>query len=211
MGRPWIVITLFVCFALLAWVRYVYPSRLLKLIEATFNERMTKQMMREEHVFSNRASVLLLFLFSVSVSFHFYFIGAYFLGFWSTTDFAPFILILAGVVLFSLMHWAVHMASRFLLWNGYGIREYTYTIALINKSSVVLLLPLALILGFVSKTLFVPFVWLMLLVVLGLVLYRLYRGVRIALEHQVNWFYFICYLCALEILPILLMVKALSE
>ena len=208
LAEDWMIVVLILGSAILAWVRYGFPKRLPRLINSIISHRSMKQMMREESLFSHRASQGLallfllsaaLFLFLLSVSFDFYPLNLQGITLY---------VIYFGVLFFTYM--VKIIANRliiFLMEENYGLEDYLFNVAIINMGIGILLLPVVILIAylpveyatFIAKT--------SAYFVLIVFIYRVIRGAIIALEAKANYIYIILYLCGLEILPIALCAK----
>jgi len=207
-SSPWLV-TFLLAFGLLAWIRYNYPGRWNKTIQSTFNVRMTKQFMREESLFSHKSSAVFLFLFCVAVGLVLYLLVYNFIPN-ALGTISPFYLI-GGILLLSVAHWGLHVLAALLMKEKEVINEYLFTISLIHRTAVLVLLPLAFIVAYTGEKTRKIFLFLSLIALAAIIVYRIIRGLRAVLEVKTSGFYFILYLCALEILPLLLLGKGLMD
>jgi len=89
-------------------------------------------------------------------------------------------------------------------------REYLYTGYSYNKLMGILFLPLNFVLVFTSGTLNEYIIYLSLFTLIMLLIVKILRGVIFSMEKGVFSFYLFLYLCALEIVPILLLYKWFS-
>jgi hypothetical protein len=89
-------------------------------------------------------------------------------------------------------------------------REYLYTGYSYNKLMGILFLPLNFVLVFTSGTLNESILYLSLLTLIMLLIVKIFRGLIFSMEKGVFSFYLFLYLCALEIVPILLLYKWFS-
>lgn|GEM_PF-770143 len=207
--EPWMIGVFLFCLGILAYLRIAYGKRLERMAGGLLRIQILRQIMAEEIVFTQRASTLLfinfvclfaLFLFAV-VQFRF---PSQPIAF----DFTAYVilaLVILGVYLLKLI------GGFFLRWlfSDKGlIREFLFEAMLIQCALGVILLPTMAIFLFsvgAERTF-------LLQLCLGLLafswIFRIIQGIRLSTAHQVSAVYIILYLCTLEILPVLALLKA---
>jgi hypothetical protein len=205
-AEPWIFVLVVVCMAILAVVQRVYPNRLRNLFRTVFNQRITQQIMREEAVFSHRASWLLLLVSALSLSAITYLAGRY-LGYAMIPKYYGYLLGL--LVLFFVFRQIMRALFGLISGNDAGFTEFNFVSAAIYKALGLLLLPLLVLIGYLPRELAIAGFYLGIGVLLLAMLYRLIRGWRVGRTHRHRSFYMIFYLCALELMPSLLVLKLL--
>ncbi|NNC83788.1 MAG: DUF4271 domain-containing protein [Flavobacteriales bacterium] len=210
LGQPWIFLLLLLCMALLAYVHNMYPARFFKLFKSTFNERMTRQVMREEMVFSHRASLILLLTSALAFAMLIWLIAGYFME-TSVPDLRLYWILLAGVSAWVIGRQLIRSSLEQLLDQDYGLREFNFVSALIYKAMCFGFVPLAFLLAFLDMDV-IP----VLLILTGTWLllgmgFRFYRGWMIGRHYKAPFFYTILYLCALELIPTLVLIRFIQS
>jgi hypothetical protein len=167
--------------------------------------------MREELVFSHRASIVLTVVFFLTGSVYLYEIDNIFNL--SIIDSEGFSLWFNYLILLTMIY-TIKVSSMQLvklLANGdFGLEEYQYNVFLINNAAGVVLFPFVLVSAYLYKS-EASGVLIAGGIVIGLFLfYRLTRGLFSAFSNRIPLFYIILYLCSLEILPLLILFKALQ-
>lgn len=197
-----------VCLGILAYLRIAYAKRLDRLAVGLVRIQLLRQIMAEEIVFTQRPTMLLFLNFILLLAL--FIIGM--LNVLSPTDTNSFDLGAFGVL--SLIIAAIY-AGKFILgavmrwlFNDRGlIREYLFETMIIQCALGIILIPtLALLLFSVGSDrhiiLQIAFIFLALAW-----LYRILQGLRLSMAYPVSWVYIILYLCTLEILPLLALLK----
>lgn len=211
LASEWIALLFLSILLCLLWVKVNYSRRFELLFGAIVNPRFLRQLMREELVFSHRASVVLtvvffltgsLFLFELDNIFNLSIIENEGLGLWF------------NYLILLLMIYTIKVSSMQLvrlIGNGdFGLEEYQYNVFLINNAVGVVLFPFVLMGAYLYKT-EASGVLLAGVGIFGLLfIYRLSRGIFSALSNRIPLFYIILYLCSLEILPLLILIKSLQ-
>ncbi len=167
--------------------------------------------MREELVFSHRASIVLsvvfflvgsLFLFELDNIFQFNIIDAQGFNLWGS-----YLILLSMIYVIK-----VSSIQLVKLISGaeYGLEEYQYNVFLINNALGVILLPIVCLGAYFYQEQAKPVLLIGVIILAISLLYRLGRGIFSAFENRIPLFYIILYLCSLEILPLLILFKAVK-
>ncbi len=209
----WFTIILFIVIFGFMWIRVFYLKILRQIINAFFSTSMTNQIVRDENILIQRASVMLsvlfylvaaLFLYQVSMAFEWQ-------SNWLTDGFSRLI-IFAFFIAFA---YSIKMIQLKLL--GYlldidrQVATYIFNIFLMNNVLGMFLLPVVMVIAYV----YTPFSQTLLMAALFVIgttfLYRLVRGVFIGMSiPRFSVFYLFLYLCAFEIAPLALIFKIAS-
>lgn len=205
-GSSWIPLLLFFSFTLLVIVRVFDGKRLSQLVSGFFRASSVSLLYREEYALTSRVSILALLNFLVVTP----------LFLWQTLHRQA---ILTGglaeygilVALLAILYMVKISTTRFI---GYVVDkqelaiEYNYNVLLFNKTLGLLLFPITTLLAFTHA---IPSSWLIFagFGFWGIILvYRIIRGIIIGvLEPGVSVYYLFVYLCTLEILPFVVLLK----
>jgi hypothetical protein len=211
LASEWIALLFLSILTGLLWIKVNYSRRFELLFGAVINPRFLRQLMREELVFSHRASIVLTVVFFLTGSLYLYEIDNIFNL--SIIDSDGFSLWLNYLILLTMIY-TIKVSSMQLvklLANGdFGLEEYQYNVFLINNAAGVVLFPFVLVSAYLYKS-EASGVLIAGGIVIGLFLfYRLTRGLFSAFSNRIPLFYIILYLCSLEILPLLILFKALQ-
>lgn len=192
-----------------ALVRLLFPKYFdglfLMLFQTSFRQRQTKEQMAQDHL----PSLLLNLVFIVSGGIYFEFIlmrnGLDQFSFWW--------LLLYSTSILSIIYIAKYI---FLLFSGWMFNEkmaantYIFVVFLVNKVLGIALIPFLLVIAFSSDDIVQVAVIISLFVVGILLFYRYLVSLgTFHREFKVSALHFFLYLCAVEILPLLLIYKAL--
>lgn len=205
-GGMWIHILLFVSFTMLVVLRVFDFRRLVLLVQGFVRASSVATLYREESALSSRVSIFLLLNFVLMTS----------LFVWEASGQVlpayPEPVAVAWIALAIISAYVVKiMTTRFL---GFifemreAAQEYIYNIVLFNKTVGLVLFPIALCLAYAHQ---IPQNWLVWAGVVSWAIVLLYRFIRLAWiglsVRGVSLFYIILYLCTLEILPFVVIVK----
>lgn len=208
----WMVAVFLVVVGVLAYVRAVYSKRLRRLFSSISRIQILRQVMREELVFSHRASVLLFFNFVIVLAMICYAVLKYndtalFREFGSDL----FIYLAIAVALIYLFKIILNNVLRILYKDPGVIREYLFEVFLMNKALGIVLLPIAAGMVFLNITKLDLLIPLFIGIFLLAVVFRLVQGLRLTFSYPIPRVYIILYLCTLEILPFAVLVLALQR
>ena len=85
--------------------------------------------------------------------------------------------------------------------------EYLHNVNLFNKNIGLILFPVVVLYPFINDSIKPVILYSGLFFAAGLFILRLHRGFQIIMKKGISFFYLILYLCAIEILPILILLK----
>ncbi len=206
----WMVGVLLFALILMAIIRFSFSKFLFRVFDSIINYQTSSNLLLEKNMRNLRGAIFLNLLFYVNFTL---FIIQYLVYIFSLNqdhnNIVFFLYSFAGLVsIYQIKFLFIRLVGY--IFNGIKeSKEYLHTISIYNKNLGVILLPI---------TISVPFIALHATPVLlhgGLILtlifyiFRLFRGVKILFHQHVSIFYLILYLCALEILPLLMIYKLL--
>ena len=205
----WITLVLVGCLCLLALTKYAYERRFLNFTEALVNKKYMATSTRDIK-FENPFNFLLLVVQLLSISMFMYLVCDTFRLF---TRIDPLVLFLRIFIFYSLFVGVKFLTERIIgvLFNGEIILKTYHYHKLVQRNFIaVLLLPFNAL--FIYGNFMGPStVWVAIGILLLLNVILLVSTLR-DYEKTItnNWFYFILYLCALEIAPYFILFKLFS-
>lgn len=211
-AAEWMVIVFLILLFVLAWVRKEYPKRYGRLIKSFVSQQSMFQVMREELVYSHRASISLTFVFVLSTSMFLTLAGIFFGYSWAITQekYMQFLIWVGVIVGIYLARWIFSALTAVLLQDNIYIRTHLFLISIVNKVIGLVLLPLSILAAYLSvdigkKMIYIGiFIW-------GIVMiYRLLKEFVLSREYKIPYLYFILYLCAFEISPMIIALKVVE-
>ncbi|MBL0341406.1 MAG: DUF4271 domain-containing protein [Bacteroidetes bacterium] len=209
-NADWFTIAIVIVVIAFTWIKAFYFKIFKQLIAAFFSNSITNQMVRDENILVQRASILMSFIFYLTSSLFIYQISVFF-----EWDY-PFLS--DGIVRFLVISLIIAFTYSFkmVLMKGLGevfnldkpVSTYIFNIFLINNMLGLFLIPIIVTIAFVV-TYSTPFViYTGVAIVIISFIYRLVRAFTIWLTLQgVSFFYLILYFCTLEIAPMLIIIK----
>ena len=206
----WPSILLFIVFSIYVSIKVTDPKKIIKIFIAIFSLQASKQLLREDYKLYKRVSVFLSVCFILVISFLICLINDYFglilksyslfyqyLFFILTTTFIYLTKIVSTLIL-------SHINSSYEIG-----KEYVFNLFVFCQIAGIILFPVVVFLQFSRY----PAEWFLypgLIVCGSIYMLRIFRGFVIsALEQNIGILYIILYLCALEILPLLVLVRFL--
>ncbi len=210
----WIFLILVLVVGVLTYLRVFYRKNFFQIIAACFNNNLTNQIVRDENLLMQRASVMLNVTFSFIAAAFMYLISVHYD--WSMdgmgTGFIRFIFLTVIVSsVFTLKFLALRFCA-YLFHLGREMSTYIFNIFIINNLLGLILIP------FIALILFgnILSASTLIMIALGLIviayLYRIGRGILIATRYPgFSPVYLFLYLCALEIAPLLVLLKLVSK
>lgn len=203
----WIPIILFVCFSILVYIRTFNQKAVKTLFESFSGAKIYSQRDREEYPQSTRLSFSLMLVFVLTFSYLIVMLSHYFLN--TKIVLKEYFNIAFGVTAFIYIKPFLIRMSGFVFGKENETISYAQSLFVFNKVEGLFLFPIAIFIAFFSMVQPKYFA------IAGLILivcFELYRITRIffsaILLPNFSKFYLFLYLCTLEILPFVLIVKA---
>ncbi len=208
----WTSVYILFCLALIVFIRVTAYTKVIKIIQSTFNSNALRELEREETKGFKAHSILLSFFFLLNISFLLYKLNAFYKFVFSDKSlFLQFTLIFFIVLVFVLIKNFLNQFICFLSNNYKTLSDYSYNSIKINQTFGLFLFPWLIM---AELTDFNPLIFVSgaFVVVTASVVYRWYRGVIIGLiEERIGLLQTFTYFCGLEILPVIILVKYIIE
>ncbi|TVR37125.1 MAG: DUF4271 domain-containing protein [Cryomorphaceae bacterium] len=206
--EDWMLALLLVVLVGLAFIRYAYPRRLHRLVQALLRVRILLQLMREEMVLTHHTALILFLSFSATSALLLY-LAAHHFG-WAVTEllgpalfpvfFGLVTLVYAGKIVVVKTIQVLFLIQT-ILW------EYLNYTFVVNALLGIAWIPLLLIALVSSEGVLQGVLYSALgIFALGW-LVRVGQGIMLAFNQRVPGVYIILYLCALEILPLMVLAR----
>ncbi len=206
----WFTLTLIFVIIAFAWIRVFYSKIFKQLINAFFSNSISNQVVRDENILVQRASILMSFVFYLTGSLFIYQVSVFF-----NWDY-PFLG--EGFLRFLVVCLIVAFAYSFkmVLLKAMGevfeldrpVASYIFNIFLINNMLGLILIPVVVAIAFVVTYSTGIAIYTGVALVIIAFIYRLVRAFNIWMTLPgVSIFYLILYFCTLEIAPLVIIVK----
>ena len=204
----WIFGLLVLCFVLQAWVQFFYRKRLRQVILSPFSKRFMNQLVREGNPFNERLSVALGVIYFITIALLVFetnemifggHIPVYF------NDFAFYMIILSVLIFYWMIKILLISILGVVFQTPATTGMYLLNVLILNVITGLLLLPLMVFVIYLKS------VWLLYfsLTIFSLsFVFLLVRSFFIGLSlTKFSYVFLFVYLCSLEILPLIIMVK----
>ncbi len=208
-GPWWIPAILIAAFILIAWTRFFYPGRLRQIFRAPFSQRFVNQLVRDGNLFSERIALALGTVYLISFSLFIYLLAGRFQ--WPVVPGVPGIYLFAGILLMTAAYLAAKVTLMILLGIIFRTRESTAAYLLNMLLFTLVSGPLLLIFLIPAVYLRHDFFLFFGAAAVGiLAIMRFLRGFFIGMGlRKFSYLFLFVYLCSLEILPLLVILKVL--
>lgn len=203
-----VALVLFISFSTFVWLYVANTKKLEQLIRGFYVTRMGTQPSRDEYSASNRVGFLLsiLFLFTMTL-----FAGQaieYFRIDAKMSKTTMYIVIASGLILMYLAKYIAISLSGFIFKVEKEASDYSAAMFIFINLLGLFMLPVVICLEFVKQLNPVIFIYAGMFFVLSFLCIRLWRGIVIGFSsNRVSKFYLFLYLCTLEIVPFIILVK----
>jgi len=206
----WQAIVLFLALVLFVTIKVLNPKKVNQVFLSIVNLQMAKQLFREDYKLNKRVSLFLSLFFIIIFAFFIQLFNNHYNLILQKTEgvlqYGFFITLL--LVMYSIK-FSINSILAFITKASDIDKEYRFTVMIFNQVAAVVLFPLVVALQFSSLS-NTYFLHISLAVIFAFLLLRFYRGLVISsLEQNLGVLYIFLYLCALEILPILVLIKFL--
>jgi len=207
----WYFLYLFLLLGLYVLIRLYYGNVLTLTVQASTNFKAANKLFKNNSLLQNQLDSVLYLFYFLSVAFLLYYLEL-------RTGLLPYNLQGGLLLLFNMLLLAAIFVGRVVLYNITGtlfnstrmIREYLYNMFVFNRLMGIAALPLLFLLVYTRGTLQEILFWTSIIVFSGILVMRLIRAVEFSYRKEVLIFYMFLYLCALEIIPLVLLYRWLE-
>lgn len=208
----WTSVFFLFCLCLLVFIKVTSYSKVVKIIQSTFNSNALHELEREETKSFKLYSILLSLFYFLNISFLLYKVNSFYkFAFTENSLFNQFSLILLLILLFSGLRNLLNQFISFLSNDYKTISDYSYNTLKINQTFGIFIFPW-LVLAELTTFNALIFICGAFVIVAASLVYRWYRGVIISLiEERIGILQTFAYFCGLEILPVIVLVKYIIE
>lgn len=206
----WPGIVLFSIFVIYVLIRISEPKKIVKIFTSVFSLQEAKQLFREEFKLTKRMSLFLVLAFILVMAFLVQITNRYFGLILHEQSYLKQYLFFVGIIsAMYVIKFLTNYVLAFISSNNDLGREYLFNVFVFSQTIGIVLFPLVVCLQFTKY----PNEWFLypaLIITAGFYALRMFRGFIISVaEQNVGILYIFLYLCALEILPLLVLIKFL--
>ncbi|MDP4205153.1 MAG: DUF4271 domain-containing protein [Bacteroidota bacterium] len=205
----WTIGILLLAFALLASVKSFFGKYLNQLLSATINSTTAARLLRESNYNLSHGAYRLDLVFYVTFTFLIFLITRYMNMIFPVSGFILFLIFLGIVLAYFLIKNLIYRMLGIVTLTQNETNEYLFNAKVYNKVLGIILFPIVLIGSYYSNK--IPGLMITGGILITLLFYTmsLIRGSLLMLKKQFSIFYWILYLCTLEVLPLFLMWKVI--
>lgn len=196
---------------LFTWIKYAYSKYLVQIVSSTVNYQVSGRLFRERNALLRNMSVGLNLIFAINVGL----LVLYLFNFYHITQINHNLFI--SLLIYSIGITVVYTVKIFfckVLGYIFLVREefaeYVHNVTLFNKNIGMFLFPVVILYPYVDHPLKPVVIYTGIVLYIIMILLRSLRSFQIIIRKGVSVFYLILYLCAVEILPVLLLIKLSS-
>ena len=209
----WLFFVLLLVIALLTWLKVFYQKNVRQIFEAFFSNTIANQIVRDENILVQRASVLLTITFNLAAALLLYLLSEIYD--WQVpyagSGFSKFIIFALLISFAYTAKFIVLKLSGFLFRIDKAIATYIFNIFIINNVLGILLLLLVIGLAYLPPATTTYLIAAAAMFVCFAYIYRFLRGLVIGFSYNsFSNVYLFLYLCALEIAPLIIIIKLLA-
>lgn len=207
----WALYIILSSLVVVAVVNYQYPTRFFKLLSASVNMNIARQIMREELVFSNRASLLLLLNALLMMSFVSLQVTKYFDLVFVESDILQLLYLGISLFAFYLAKFIVYRLAGAAFYLNLAVKEVIFHVFLYTKVFGLILIPVSLLIAFLPSAYQGGAVWISIALGAFLYLIAFVKGIIITIENKLLSYHLFLYICALEIGPFIVGIKLFNS
>jgi Domain of unknown function (DUF4271) len=204
----WVPLILLMSLFAFALIKIQYKRYVDQVITSLINYQVSLRLLRERNVLFRNMSLGMNLVFGLNLGLFIYFILQNFGVKQQFSDkFLNVLLYSGGLILLYMVKSFTCRMIGFLFKVQSEFIEYVHNINLFNKNIGLFLFPVVIAFPYINENIqpFVIYLGISILVIM--VFLRTVRSIQIIMRKGVSLFYLILYLCAIEILPVLLVVK----
>ncbi|WP_207426773.1 DUF4271 domain-containing protein [Pedobacter sp. SYSU D00535] len=209
-GEVWVIAIIFLLLSFFAILRNLFAKELNSIMHAFYSNRVLGQINKEDRFFNSWPFVFLYLLFGFTIGLFLYQCGKYFQLSYSYTGFDWFVRLSVVVIAVYTLKILVVRLLGFLFDARKMVKEYVSILYLSYFNAALLFLPIVIAFS-LSPARYAPFyIYISFLLIGCTFFFQFLRAITNILSgHKFPIIYLFIYLCALEICPILILVKAL--
>lgn len=217
-GKPvlsseiWLMGLLLALLFLMAFIKFQFNAKLKTYLQSVFSYQSFYKMFKEQNATNRRLAILMSTVYFLNVSLVAYYTFMHFHSFQNGLNHhftfpRIFAALLLGYFLFTIFNKII----AFVFESYALVNENIYNLFFSNRILGLSLLPLVVLYPYIPQNLSKYVLFLLWGLVAGSFILRWFRGLKISFKHKVPYSYMFLYLCTLEIIPIIIIIKTLLE
>ncbi len=206
-GNDWTFLLLFVCVILFTWVQVYYRKRFIQIFQSVFSEKRVHFLIRDGRLFNEQITLALGFIFVMAFSLFLFLINKFIIGLSLGNGFFLFIKIVLALTGFILIKFLLIQLIKAIFLTREATSRYVLNSLIFDLTLGVVLLPFLIFITYTGSDMLI---YLSLIIISITFIYKLLRGFVIGLNYSgFSLFYLFLYLCTVEVLPVVVVVKLL--
>jgi hypothetical protein len=210
----WVLIAIVLLIMILGYLYSAFNSRVNTFVKAVFISRFSAQASREERSLSHPVSLLLSLNFIFILSLFILKLISSGVIFKNQIDFSFLSFIILSITIFAIYTVKILFLRifDFIVDRREKVSEYIFTVFLITQFLGILLLPIVIFIVYGPPKYIVAFTYVGFALIALAFITRVVKGIStVLIKKETTMFYIILYLCTLEILPILIGLKLITN
>ncbi len=208
---PWIIAVIFGLLIYTGIINLVFGKDIQSIIQAFYNKRALSKISKEDSLLTSWAFICLFSLFGLTIGLYIYLVILYYDNTYAVSGFELFIFLSVIVISLFVIKILVLRIIGFIFDINRIVSEYITILYLTYFNITFIFLPVVICFSLISAAL-IPYLLLISLVLILLIfaIQYLRSTLNIISHFSFHKIYLFIYLCALEICPILIIIKALN-
>ncbi|TAH00947.1 MAG: DUF4271 domain-containing protein [Sphingobacteriales bacterium] len=210
-NKIWIIIVVLSLIISFSILKYFYNSEIVLIFTALYHTKTLSKINKERNVFSSWQFLVLYILFCLTLGLYLYLITNKLGNIYNYVGLTLF-LSLSGVTLFLLSLKIILLRFLGFVFNITNmVSQYIHILYITLFNTLFVLLPFLLIFALITQRFSLLVIWLSVFVLALIYIIRLIKAAIIVLsKHTFSKTYLFLYVCAFEICPIIILIKALN-
>lgn len=209
-GETWVLAVIISLILFFAILKNAFSKELGAIVQSFYNNRTLNQINKEDNLFSSWPFLFLYLLFGLTIGMFLYISGKYFQLEYNYKGFEWFLVLSALVIGLFTLKIIVLKILGFFFGIQKLVKEYVTILYLSYFNSALIFLPLILAYSLTPNRFAGIFSYVAILcIILIFAIQFLRAGTNVLSNYHFSKFYLFIYLCALEICPVLILIKAL--
>jgi hypothetical protein len=204
----WILYFIIVVLIVLAWIRLIFSKTLVKVFKSALNYQLSLKLYDDPGLIQKRIFTFLNILYFLTTGVFIFLLLDFFLYYpLALGGLNLFLAVTTVLILYSLFRYFSMKFTGYLFNQQDLFSEARFHNFLYNKVSGILIIPFILLLAYTEGVLQEISAYAGLLLLFSIVIMRVFRFAVFLMKADFLIFYFILYLCTLEIVPLLVVIK----
>lgn len=204
----WVLYFSIIFLVLLAWIRLIYSKFIINIFKSGYNYQLAQKVYNEPGIIQKRIFIFLNIFYYLSLSTFLFILARYFNFHFLGLDGLKMAGVFATILLaYSLFRITVMKITAGLFEQQKLFSQALFHNFLYNKICGIIIIPFILLIAYTRSVYQDISVISGLLALVAVNVTRIIRGIIFTSKTVISLFYFILYLCTLEILPVLVIIK----